>query len=74
LVIASKALSEAKMLQRYTMISAPAASVEEPSYWKPELYFYQGKFIRKVAAPDFAHDFSMTNSVSSHTGSGNSKA
>jgi hypothetical protein len=73
LVIASKALSEAKMLQRYAMISAPRG-VEEPSYWKPELYFYQGKFIRKVAAPDFAHDFSMTNSVSSHTGSGNSKA
>jgi hypothetical protein len=24
---------------------------------KPELYFYQGKFISKVAAQDFAHDF-----------------
>jgi len=74
LAIASKALIEAKILQRYAMISAPAASVEEPPYREPELYFYQGEFIRKVAAPDFAHGFSMTNSVSSHTGSGNSKA
>jgi hypothetical protein len=50
------------------MMPAPAASVEEPPYREPELYFYQGEFIRKVAAPDFAHGFSMTNSVSSHTG------
>jgi hypothetical protein len=27
--------------------------VEEPPYHEPELYFYQGEFIRKVAAPDF---------------------
>jgi hypothetical protein len=73
LAIASKALIEAKILQRYAMISAPPRGVEKPPYHEPELYIYQGKFIRKVAAPDFAHGFSMTNSVSSHTGSGNSK-
>jgi hypothetical protein len=69
----STAPIEAKILQRYAMMPAPAASVEEPPYREPGLCFYQGKFIRKVAAPDFAHGFSMTNSVSSHTGSGNSK-
>jgi len=58
LAIASKALIEAKILQRYAMIPTPAArGVEEPPYHEPELYFYHGEFVRKVAAQDFAHGF-----------------
>jgi hypothetical protein len=38
LAIASKALIEAKILQRYAMIPAPAASVEEP----PRIIFLSG--------------------------------
>jgi hypothetical protein len=75
LAIASKVLIEAKILQRYAMIPAPAArGVEEPPYHEPELYFYHGEFVRKVAAQDFAHGFtSMTNSMSSHPASGKLK-
>jgi len=76
LAIASKAPRRSK--QKYCNVMQwflrTPRGVEEPPYREPELYFYQGEFIRKVAAPDFAHGFSMTNSVSSHTGSGNSKA
>jgi hypothetical protein len=75
LAIASKALIEAKILQRYAMISAHAAEASRSRLTaNPNYIFIRGNFIRKVAAPDFAHGFSMTNSVSSHTGSGNSKA
>jgi hypothetical protein len=53
LAIASKALIEAKILQRYAMISAHAASVEEPPYREPELYFYQGKFYQEGRCSGF---------------------
>jgi len=75
LAIASKALIEAKILQRYAMITAPAARRRGADLPRDLNYAFiignlSGESLLKILRMALS---SMTNSVSSHTGSGKPK-